>query len=210
MNSKDRILNRINRILKTINEAEAYMTAINLFEIIYGSNSEQLDALKTMYQQNNETKQSEVSRDWSAMDIIKGSLRALKTDIEEGLIKNIQSQARSEVLGDFLTLARESHDEGHKDVAAVLSSAALEDALKRCAKEWGLNVQGKNMMTVVNALKSNNIISKLQAKTLDGYTDFRNDALHADWDEIDSPTVISVIEFTDEFLEECQYANRQG
>ena len=114
------------------------------------------------------------------------------------------------MLGDFLTLARESHDEGHEEVAAVLSSAALEDALKRCAKERGLNVQGKNMMTVVNALKSNNIISKLQAKTLDGYTDFRNDALHADWDDIDSPTVISVIEFTDEFLEECQYETRQG
>ncbi len=211
MNSKDRILNRINSILdRPVNEGEAYLTAINLLENIYGPNSEQLQAMKTVYQNIYETRQDEFRRDWDVKEFLKGSLDALKAEIEGGLIESIQSQARSEVLGDFLTLARESHDEGHKEVAAVLSSAALEDALKRCAKERGLNVQGKNMMTVVNALRSNNIILKSQAKTLGGYTDFRNDALHADWDKIDSPTVRSVIEFTDEFLEESKYANCQG
>ena len=210
MNSKDRILDRINNILdKPINEGEAYLTAISLLENIYGPNSEQLQALKTVYQNIYETRQ-DFDRDWDVGKFLKGSLSTLKAEIEGDLIESIQSQARSEVLGDFLSLARESHDEGRKDVAAVLSSAALEDALKRCATEHGLDVQGKNMLTVVNALKSNNIIPKSQAKTLAGYTDFRNDALHAEWDKIDSATVIGVVEFTDEFLKEHKYVNRKG
>ena len=211
MNSKDRILDRINNILdKPINEGEAYLTAISLLENIYGPNSEQLQALKTVYQNIYETRQDQFDRDWDVRKFLKGSLGALKAEIEGDLIESIQSQALSEVLGDFLSLARESHDEGQKDVAAVLSSAALEDALKRCATEHGLDVQGKNMLTVVNALRSNNIIPKSQAKTLRGYTDFRNGALHAEWDKIDSATVIGVVEFTDEFLKERRYANRKG
>ena len=60
MNSKDRILNRINSILdKPINEGEAYLTAISLLKNIYGPNSEELQALKTMYQNIYETSSTE-------------------------------------------------------------------------------------------------------------------------------------------------------
>lgn len=211
MNSKDRILDRINSILdKLINEGEAYLTAIDLFESIYGSDSEQLSALKTVYQNIYETRQDEFNRDYDVREFLKGSLRALKAHIESGLIESIQSQARSEVLGDFVALARQSYNAERKNVAAVLISAALEDALKRCATEHGLDVQGKDMSNVVDALKSNNIIPNSQAETLNRYRHFRNKALHAEWGEIDSPTVIGVIEFTDEFLEEGKYANRKG
>ena len=41
----------------------------------------------------------------------------------------------AEVLGDFLALARAALAEHNKDVAAVLACAALEDALKRFARE---------------------------------------------------------------------------
>jgi len=36
----------------------------------------------------------------------------------------------------FVELAKIALSEGHKDVAAVLASAALEDALKRFANKW--------------------------------------------------------------------------
>lgn len=134
------------------------------------------------------------------MERLHGYLRELKESITDGLIANIQSEARGEALGDFLVLARESLDAEQKEVAAVLACAALEDALKRCANNRGLNVQDKNMNDVVNALKTNGVIRRNQGALLSAFVKLRNDAFHARWDTIDTAGVKSVLAFTEEFL----------
>ena len=73
---------------------------------------------------------------------MRGFLRNSVSDIRGGRV-NIQSQIRGEILGDFLSLAHETLNTGQKDVAAVLACAALEDTLKRCAIDRGLNVEDK-------------------------------------------------------------------
>ena len=82
----------------------------------------------------------------------------------------------------------------------MLACAALEDALKRCAINRGLNVEDKNMSSVVNALKSEGVIPNLQGKVLDRYVQIRNKAFHAQWDEIDAASISSIIGFTEVFL----------
>ena len=82
----------------------------------------------------------------------------------------------------------------------VLACAALEDALKRCASDRGLNVEDKNMLSVVNALKSEGVIPSLQGKVLDRYVQIRNKTFHAQWGEIDAASVSSIIGFTEVFL----------
>ena len=129
-----------------------------------------------------------------------GYLRELKENIRAGLIVNIQSEVRGEALGDFLSLARESLDTEQKDVAAVLVCAALEDALKRCANDRGLNVQDKNMNEVVNALKAEGVIRRNEGALLSAFVRLRNDAFHARWAAIDTTGVTSIIAFTEEFL----------
>ena len=110
-----------------------------------------------------------------------GYLRELKVAIRDGLIVNIQNEARGEVLGDFIVLGREALNAEQKDVAAVLACAALEDVLKRCASDRGLEVEDKDMSDVVNALKSEGVIRGPQGRVLSGYVQIRNKTFQ-EWD----------------------------
>ena len=133
-------------------------------------------------------------------DQLNGCLRALKADVAEGRIVDIQSEARGEVFGDFIALARRALDEGEKKVAAVLACAALEDSLKQCAKNHALEVDDQTMPTVVNALKSAGVIDKTEGAVLKGFSQVRNDAFHARWVAIDIPAITGILAFTEKFL----------
>ena len=192
MNLTDNILDRINQQLDHgRNLSELCLAVTSLFQMVYGPNSAQLLLVATVREQvyNRPERERSHTNDWDFMEQLYGFLRGLKAEIEGGLIVNIQSEAQGEVLGDFLVLARKALDEEEKDVAAVLACAALEDALKRYARDQGLNVQDKNMQTVVKALKSKGVIPSLQGKLLDGYVQIRNKTFHAQWEEIDGPAV---------------------
>lgn len=81
--------------------------------------------------------------------------RSAKDDFEGGYVFNVELRVSGEVFGDFVALARQSLSEGHKDVAAVLACAALEDVLKRYASLHQLDTTDKGMSEVINALKFN-------------------------------------------------------
>ncbi len=131
---------------------------------------------------------------------IRGIFLSAKEDFEGGYVFNIELMVSGEVFGDFVVLAKQALSEGHKDVAAVLASAALEDALKRYATGNGLNVQGKSMAEVINALKSRRLVSGARKSLLDTMPGVRNSAMHADWDSISEPEVNSVVGFVEQFL----------
>lgn len=206
MNLEDRILNRIDQLLEKgldkltdfddvsdTDAAEVSLAAINIFTTIYGAGSPQLDMVKATQQGMYNV---------TMVQVLHGYLRELKETIRGGLIVNIQSETRDEVLGNFLALAREALDAGQKDVAAVLACAALEDTLKRCASNRGLDIQDKDMSEVVNALKSKGIIGRPQGDMLRGYVQIRNKVFHAQWDAIDVAAVSGIIGFTQGFLTE--------
>ena len=123
-----------------------------------------------------------------------------KQDFEGGYVFNVELRVSGEVFGDFVCLAQRALDEGHKDVAAVLACAALEDALKRYATTNDLDVDGKTMADVVNALKSAGLVAGAQKALLDRMPTIRNYALHANWEKISEPDVGSVIGFVEQFL----------
>ena len=129
-----------------------------------------------------------------------GIFKSAKEDFEGGYVFNVDLRISGEVFGDFIVLAKHSLAEGHKDVAAVLACAALEDALKRYAVAEGLNVDDKSMTEVINALKSKGLVSGSQKSLLGAMPKLRNDALHAEWEKISEPEVNSVIAFVEQFL----------
>ena len=98
------------------------------------------------------------------VNALKGIFRSAKEDFEGGYVFNVELRVSGEVFGDFVSLAKQSLSEGHKDVAAVLASAALEDALKRYASTHGLDVDDKSMQEVVNALKSQGSFRELRSR----------------------------------------------
>ena len=134
------------------------------------------------------------------VDVLRGVFASAKEDFEGGYVFNIELMVSGEIFGDFLVLAKQALAEGHKAVAAVLASAALEDALKRYATANGLNVDGKSMAEVVNALKSRGLVSGAQKSLLGTMPGIRNLAMHAEWTKISEPDVNSVIGFVEQFL----------
>jgi len=123
-----------------------------------------------------------------------------KEDFEGGYVFNVELRVSGEVFGDFIALARKSLEEGYKDVAAVLACAALEDALKRFATVNGLDVEGKAMSDIINALKSASLVAGAQKSLLERMPSIRNAALHGEWGKIDESSVGSVLGYVEQFL----------
>jgi hypothetical protein len=131
---------------------------------------------------------------------LRGIFLAAKDDFDGGYVFNVDLKVSGEVFGNFVMLARQALAEGHKDVAAVLACAALEDALKRFATAGGAEVDGKTMPEVIGALKSRGLVSGAQKTMLDAMPRIRNHALHAEWAKLSEPHVNAVIGFVDQFL----------
>ena len=127
--------------------------------------------------------------------------RSAEEAFEGGYIFDIDRSISGEVLGDFVALAKEALASGKKDVAAVLASAALEDALKRYAKLKGINDVGDaEMKQVISALKSKGLVGGARTSLLNAMPKLRNFALHANWDKVTEPETSSLIGFVENFL----------
>jgi hypothetical protein len=125
---------------------------------------------------------------------------AAKDDFDGGYVFDVDLRVSGEVFGDFVALAKQALSDGHKDVAAVLASAALEDALKRFAVTNKLDVDGKDMQNVVNALKRASLVAGVQKSLLDTMPKLRNAALHAEWGKLSQAEVGSMLGFVEHFL----------
>ena len=131
---------------------------------------------------------------------LQGIFLSAKEAFEGGYVFNVELTISGEIFGDFVVLAKQSLAEGHKDVAAVLASAALEDALKRYAKVNGLNVEGATMAKVISAIKSKGLVSGASNSILDSMLQIRNYTMHAEWEKVNEPDVNSIIGFVEQFL----------
>ena len=131
---------------------------------------------------------------------LQGIFMSAKEAYEGGYVFNVELTISGEIFGDFVNLAKQALDESHKDVAAVLASAALEDALKRFAKSKGINVDDATMQKVIGAIKSAGLVSGARKTLLETMPKIRNCAMHAEWDKITEPEVNSMIGFVERFL----------
>ena len=131
---------------------------------------------------------------------MKGIFLAAKSDYDGGYLFKLETAISGEIFADFVVLAKNALANDEKDVAAVLACAALEDALKRYATLKGLDVDGKEMQDVINALKAKGLVGGPQKSLLDSMPKVRNAAMHADWKKINSQDVGSVIGFVEQFL----------
>ncbi|MDR8077622.1 DUF4145 domain-containing protein [Burkholderia cenocepacia] len=166
--------------------------AENLIKAVFGGHSPHYQNFARLHANANE------------MEDTIGGLHAVflaaKEDFEGGYVFDVEMRVSGEVFGDFVKLAREALGEGHHHVAAVLASAALEDALKRYATANGLDVEGKDMQNTVNALKGAGLVSGAQKSLLDAMPKLRNAALHAEWERLNESEVGSILGYVEQFL----------
>ena len=130
----------------------------------------------------------------------RGVFLAAKSDYDGGFLFSLQTAISGEIFGDFVSAAKRALHEGQKDVAAVLACAALEDALKRLAQTQGLVIDAKDMTSIINALKSEGLLSGPQKSLVDVMPRIRNAAMHAEWTSITPQDVGSVVGYVEQFL----------
>ena len=136
----------------------------------------------------------------SQIQALAGIFRSANEAFDGGYIFDVELDVAGDIFGDFVVLAKRALAENNKDVAAVLASAALEDALKRYAMLNDLDVSDATMSNVINALKSKSLVSGAQKSMLTAMLQIRNAAMHADWKKITDPDVSGLIGFVEQFL----------
>ena len=207
MITEEKLLDRIDELLKLSWKdynfdvvGEIYSGTITIATQLWGASSAQVDAVKQL-------REDMQSSNWvggaKASHIVlqcQGVLRSIASDIRAGRLGSIRLESQGQVFADLINVAKIALSEGTKDVAAVLTAAALEDSLKRYGEAKGLDVEDKDLTTVVNALKSAGLLSATQGALLKGMVPFRNKALHAEWAKIDTAEVQGVLAFVEEFL----------
>ena len=149
---------------------------INLFKVCFGELSDYYKNFRRIYDHFNYTK--------SFLDSGIGIFLSAKEDYDNNFYESLEKQISGEIFGNFVVLARSALSEQFKDVAAVLASAALEDALKKYALKNGLDVNDKGMQEVVNALKTKGLVNGAQKSLLDTMPKIRDYAMHANWEKI--------------------------
>jgi len=199
----DTFLKRIDELLTVNDLSELYIGTLSLASSLFGQQSSELEAIKSMKPLRPEEAQGprllHDSFNHSRKNL-QGTLRSFRKQIESGLIRSIQAQAKVEVLTDFVVLAKEAMEDKGKDVAAVLACAALEDSLKRFAEMNNIDVKEKTMFDVISALKTSGFVNATQGTLLQSFTKIRNKAFHANWDKIESAEVQSIIGFVEQFI----------
>ena len=141
--------------------------------------------------------------DHSMTEVVRGTLSNLRQEVVAGLLVSIERRVASDVLSDLVQLARAALDEpgdGPKNVAAVLVAAAYEDTLRRIAKEHAGVIGQDKLDAVIGKLKDAWLPVAPQLGIAQGYLNFRNRALHAQWETIDRAALQSALAFVEELL----------
>ena len=207
----ERYRKRIDDLLTKIEDVESeesdratidgcFMGTLTIIESLYGASSPQAKALFEAKKSYTKTRYSDSYELRSLGESIIGTLLNIREELNADLVRSIATEAAGLVIGDLVALAKEELKAGYSNVAAVLASAALEDALKRKAEELGVNVENKTLNAIINSLKSKSFIKGAQVPIVSSFIKLRNAAMHADWDKIQNSDVSSLIGFLEPFL----------
>ena len=127
-------------------------------------------------------------------------LKALKNDIDSGLLASLADRARAETFDDFLDHADEYLQNNRKNPAGVIAGVVFEDTLRRVCRKNMLEEKGKRIDGLISVLSSKGLISGIKAKRARAAAHVRTKATHAQWDEFETEDVRAIIEFTRELI----------
>ncbi len=180
-----------------------YHGTLGIMQALYGPDSSQETALRNIIERFRDPfGASALEAIDSSVLAIGGVLKAIKAELEAGLIGSLRATLTGEVLTDFIKLARatlEESEDGAKNVAAVLAAAAFEDVLRRLADVKDLGHQEK-LVDVLTALKNIEVLQRTEVGIAQSYLSFRDRSLHAQWNEVDRPAIESILAFTEQMI----------
>jgi len=178
-----------------------YQAALSVMSALHGNDSVQVKSLTKQHEQIVQMRGVHADFDISILAV--GTLKNLKEEIDAGFVGSLQQTVTGMVISDFVALARHVMDQdqadGGKNVAGVLGAAAFEDTLRRLADKNGIP-HFEKLADTLNELKVKGVLQGAQVGIAIGYLNFRNSALHAQWDRIDRAGVASILGFVEQLL----------
>jgi hypothetical protein len=130
-------------------------------------------------------------------------IRNITGEVKAGLIVRLRVAVAGEILAELIRLAKEimvDHTDEAKNAAAVLSAAAYEGLIRRMGEEFASVTDRPKLEDVIRTLKTANVLKGGQVGTAQSYLKFRNDSLHAYWNNVDRSQVESCLAFSESLL----------
>jgi hypothetical protein len=141
-----------------------------------------------------------------------GILKALKSDYDAGLLRNLSEIIEANISSDYLGQAEEliagsgSRQFDHIP-AAVLAGAVLEDALRRLCQRQSPPIDThkpdgspKTLDPLIADLQKANVVNKAKADLLRGWAKVRNYAAHGEFTQVQPQDVQPMIQAVKQFL----------
>ena len=133
-----------------------------------------------------------------------GVAKALKHDIDAGLLQDFRRLVQADIFADFLEMGEHLLNEGYKDAAAVIIGSVLEDGLRKLAELHSVPAVSDSgrPLTIepLNAeLARHEVYSKLTQKQITSWAHVRNKAAHGQYDEYSKDQVQMMLAFVQGF-----------
>jgi len=178
---------------------EALLFAISMATAFYGPGSPQLEMIK----RRAEALPKEKGNAYPHIMIYEfavGAIRNMVAEIKSGRVTGRRLGIAGEVLADLIAMAREALNENAIQVAAVLAAAAFEDLMRRLAQEKAGITSRIKLDQVLIELKDKGILQGGEPGVAQSFLKFRNDSLHADWQNVKEPQVSSCLALLDSLI----------
>jgi hypothetical protein len=179
--------------------------AVTLLSHVLPREHSQYKAVELMHIVNNSSEKVE----WGI-----STLKAIKSDLEEGFLDGIFSRIEAEISADYLGQAEQLMSEGQTGrfdhvPAAVLIGVVLEKALRGLCSNQDpviptVNPKGepKTLNPLIEDLKKAGVFNELRAKQLRAWADIRNKAAHGEFDQFAKTDVEQMLQGITNFLGE--------
>lgn len=167
-------------------------SALNLLEVVFGSSSTLFERFRAVVDTG--------SINENRLKQAKGLFASAREEFSLGFLESVKREISGELTIDLCHLAESILEEGHTEPAAVIAAAALEDCIKRCAEDEGLETTGNSLTENINALKSKGVFSGPAAKVVSQFPRIRNAAMHAEWDKLSTTDIGTVVGFLKQFV----------
>jgi hypothetical protein len=136
----------------------------------------------------------------TAVHTIAHIMEALITDIDAGLLGNLESKITANVFDDFLDSAKLYLDQRRQIEAGVIAGVVFEDTVRRIMRDKVSDDKNRPLEDLINDLARRNIITGQQSKQAKVAAHVRTKATHAQWDEFDLNGVSDTIQITRQLL----------
>jgi hypothetical protein len=184
-------------------QASTWVTRLGqLVRKLYGENSQHFNSYKIALESH--AFYSLHSNNYRQFTQMLGVARAVKHDIQNGLLVDLRALAQADVFADFLEMGEHLLSGGYKDASAVIIGSVLEDGLRRLSLKHGLPItspDGKSftMDPLNNQLAKAEVYSKLVQKQITSWAHVRNKAAHGEYSEYTTEQVQMMLIFVQSF-----------